>query len=157
MISIPETTTRVAKHTRQAINERIRRETEENVRRAAARGIEGIERRLAELDREWDIERALEANAAGLSLAGVVLGAAVDRRFFLVPGIVSAFLLEHAVQGWCPPVGFFRRRGVRTAAEIHSERTALKALRGDFASVSRLGDPDEAIRAATQGAIRLEP
>src|SRR5690348_10746194 len=38
-----------------------------------------------------------------------------------------------ALQGWCPPVPFFRSRGVRTAYEINQERYALKALRGDFA------------------------
>jgi hypothetical protein len=47
-----------------------------------------------------------------------------------------AFLLQHALQGWCPPVPFFRSRGVRTAREIDQERYALKALRGDFAKVS---------------------
>ena len=48
---------------------------------------------------------------------------------------MSFFLLQHAVQGWCPPVPFFRRRGVRTAREIEIERYALKALRGDFGPI----------------------
>jgi hypothetical protein len=52
------------------------------------------------------------------SLIGLALGAAVDRRFFILPGLVAGFLLQHAVQGWCPPVTFFRRGGFRTAAEI---------------------------------------
>jgi hypothetical protein len=48
---------RVPAHTRRELNERIRRQTEENVARIAAAGPEAIERRLEELDREWDIER----------------------------------------------------------------------------------------------------
>ncbi|HET9942578.1 MAG TPA: hypothetical protein VFR05_04515, partial [Terriglobia bacterium] len=41
-------------------------------------------------------------------------------------------LLQHAVQGWCPPVPLFRRLGIRTQREIDEERYALKAMRGDF-------------------------
>jgi nucleoside-diphosphate-sugar epimerase len=129
---IASTTARVPLHTPAVINEQIRRQTEENVARYAAAGPEAIDRRLAELDREWDIERTLEANAATVSLVGSVLGFAVDRRFFVLPALVAGFLLQHALQGWCPPVTFFRRRGFRTAAEIDQERYALKTLRGDF-------------------------
>jgi hypothetical protein len=94
-----------------------------------------INERLQELDREWDIERTLEANAASLSLAGLLLGATVNRKFFLFPAVVSGFLLQHALQGWCPPLPLFRSFGVRTQSEIELERYALKALRGDFYDV----------------------
>ena len=94
-----------------------------------------IDRRLARLDREWDTERTLEANAATLALAGTLLGAFRDRRFLALPAAVTAFLLQHALQGWCPPLPVIRGLGVRTAAEIERERTALKALRGDFSTV----------------------
>ena len=46
-----------------------------------------------------------------------------------------SFLLQHALQGWCPPLPLFRRLGVRTAREIARERYALQALRGDFDDV----------------------
>ena len=49
--------------------------------------------------------------------------------------MVTAFLFQHAVQGWCPPVPILRRMGFRTADEINRERYALKALRGDFQPV----------------------
>jgi hypothetical protein len=129
---IPKTTTRVARNTSEHMNEQIRRQTEENVARAAAAGPGAIDRRLEELDREWDIERILEANAASLALVGLGLGAFVDRRWFVLPAVVAGFLLQHAIQGWCPPVPLFRRLGVRTQTEIDYERYALKALRGDF-------------------------
>jgi hypothetical protein len=48
------------------------------------------------------------------------------------PALVTAFLFQHAMQGWCPPVPILRRLGFRTADEIGKERMALKAVRGDF-------------------------
>jgi hypothetical protein len=91
-----------------------------------------IARRLRELDAEWDIERALEANAATLALSGASLAFFQDRRWGLVPMVVGGFLLQHALQGWCPPLPVLRRLGFRTRAEIDRERYALKAVRGDF-------------------------
>jgi hypothetical protein len=63
----------------------------------------------------------------------------VDRRFFVFPAVVAGFLLQHALQGWCPPLPAFHRLGVRTPREIDVERTALKAMRGDFAAVPKIG------------------
>lgn len=111
-----------------------------------------LERRLHELDHEWDIERTLEANAAVISLIGLGLGTFLHRRWYILPTLVGTFLLQHAVQGWCPPVPLFRRFGVRTATEIGYERYALKALRGDFAPLcdSARATPDAALAAATR-------
>src|SRR5436305_12001801 len=86
-VMLPSTVERVPQHTAAHINEQIRRRTEQNVARFAADPT-AIEDRLAELDQEWDIERTLEANAATVSLIGLALGAAVDRRFFVLPGLV---------------------------------------------------------------------
>lgn len=129
---IPSTAQRVPDNTAEHVNEEIRRRTEASIARCAAAGPEAIDRRLAELDREWDVERTLEANAATAVLVGLTLGATVDRKWFLFPAVVAGFLLQHAVQGWCPPLPIFRRYGVRTQTEIDYERYALKALRGDF-------------------------
>lgn len=149
---LPSTVERVPQHSPEAYNAAICRQTEENVARIAAAGPEAIDRRLEELDREWDIERTLEANAASVSLLGSILGFTVDRRFFAMPAVVAGFLLQHALQGWCPPVPFFRHLGFRTATEIDHERYALKALRGDFRTVSyrnkgKKRKPEQAIEA----------
>ncbi len=149
----PSTVERVPQHTPEAYNEAIRRQTEANVARLAQAGPAAIERRLVELDREWDIERTLEANAASVSLVGLALGAFVDRRLLALPAVVAGFLLQHALQGWCPPVPLFRHLGFRTASEIDHERYALKALRGDFRHVQAGGDglsrrPEQALEAA---------
>lgn len=132
---LPTTTSRVEENTAAEANERIRLRTEDSIYYHAEH-LDEIERRLDELDAEWDIERTLEANAATLGLAGIALGAFVDRRWLLFPAAISGFLLQHALQGWCPPIVLFRKQGVRTSTEIDRERYALKALRGDFASVA---------------------
>lgn len=129
---LPPTSNRVAEHTADRVNRSIEERIEANVAYFAEHPEE-IDARLRELDREWDIERTLEANASTLALTGTLLGAFVDRRFLILPAAVTAFLLQHALQGWCPPLPVFRRMGVRTAAEIAHERYALKFLRGDFA------------------------
>ena len=135
----------------ECVDDQIRKRTEENIRAAAAGGSQAIDRRIAELDREWDIERTLETNAAVASLLGVFLGTTVSRKWFAFPAIVGGFLLQHALQGWCPPVPIFRRLGFRTQTEIDRERYALKALRGDFPGSSNgpFGT-SEAIQAASR-------
>ena len=129
---LPSTVDRVPNHTSSEVNARLRRETHQRLQRLIDAGPEAIDERLRELDQEWDIERALEANAASLALGGIVLGAFASRKLLFFPALVTGFLLQHALQGWCPPVGLLRRRGFRTAQEIEEERYALKALRGDF-------------------------
>jgi hypothetical protein len=126
---IPSTVERVPRHTAEHVNAAIRRRAEEEVARCAAAGPAAIEKRLSELDREWDIERALEANAATVALIGLGLGAAVNRKWYLLPAAVAGFLLQHALQGWCPPVPVLRRLGFRTQSEIEYERDALRSAR----------------------------
>jgi hypothetical protein len=139
---------RVPEHTSEEINSRIQAEIAANVRRLAGQP-KRIEARLRELDSEWDIERAIEANASALALGGVILGVTVDRRWLALPGLVAAFLFQHAIQGWCPPVPVLRRLGFRTSYEIEQERSALKALRGDFDGVAEAKDrAAAALRAA---------
>jgi hypothetical protein len=150
---LPSTVDRVPENTACEYNQRIRQQTEQRVAHYARQGRAAIQQRLDELDQEWDIERTLEANAATAVLISSALGLAVDRRFFLMPMVIGGFLLQHAVQGWCPPLPLFRAMGVRTQPEIEEERYALKALRGDFSQASSgssqiAGSPREAIMAA---------
>jgi hypothetical protein len=147
---LPSTVERVPDNTTPEVNREIARQAENNVTAYARAGDEAIGRRLQELDREWDIERTLEANAASVALLGLGLGSMVDRRFYMLPAVVAGFLLQHALQGWCPPVPVFRRLGYRTQPEIEQERYALKALRGDFSELhgaSTGPDADRATRA----------
>lgn len=138
---LPSSTRRVESHTSSKVNRSIRRRIEVDVT-YYARHRDQIDERLAELDREWDIERVLEVNAGAISVAAILLG----RKSFLMrlmPLAVSGFLIQHATQGWCPPLPIFRRLGVRTPHEIALERYALKALRGDFAELGKNADEND--------------
>jgi hypothetical protein len=135
--AIPGTDDRVPRHTSDASNARILEETLMNLRRFVGASAPAIDARIAVLRREWDIERTLEANASSLIMAGLALSVAVDRRFLALPALVAGFLLQHAVQGWCPPLPVLRRLGVRTSAEIHTEILALRILRDDFSIRAR--------------------
>ena len=95
-------------------------------------GPAAIDARIAELDREWDLERTLALNAAAFALTGTVLGAFLNRKWLILPVVVTTFLAQHALQGWCPPLPVFRKMGIRTRPEIDREKYALKAIRGDF-------------------------
>lgn len=121
---LPHTENRVPQHTAPDVNAEIRRATERRIAEMRERPWD-IDRRLDELDQEWDIERVLEANAATVILTGAALAVVHDRRWLALPAAAAGFLLQHALQGWCPPLPVFRRLGYRTAGEIHAERMAL--------------------------------
>jgi hypothetical protein len=152
MSVLPATASARAPSADAAIDHRIRRHIEQNIHYYSMHPEE-IDVRLAELDREWDLERVLEANAGSIALGGMLLGLFKHRAFLVLPLAVAGFLLQHALQGWCPPARFFRRRGVRTAAEIASERAALKSLRGDFAAVERMPNAPERANASFRAAM----
>lgn len=116
---------RVRRSTPEHINRQIDDDTDASIASVAVRTREAIEQRMAELDREWDVERILEVNASTLALTGLVLGVTVNRKWLLLPGIVLPFLLQHGLQGWCPPLPVLRRLGVRTRGEIDREKYAL--------------------------------
>ena len=88
---------------------------------------------IEELDREWDVERMLGVNGASVALAGLVLGATVNKKWLIVPGIVLPLLLNFNLRGWAPAVPVLRRLGMRTRSEIGRERDALLASRADAA------------------------
>lgn len=91
-----------------------------------------IRARLTELDREWNVDRALMLNfAVAASVSSALAMRSLAQRgtiggwgalFFVQLG----FLAFHAVKRWCPPLPVFRRLGFRSAKEIASERCALE-------------------------------
>jgi len=123
---ITSTAERVSRHTDPEINAQIWRQTEARMRRIAAAGRGAIEQRLQELDEEWDVERYVETLAPALTLFGLTMGMLRDRRWLLLPFVVQGFFLQHALEGWCPPIPVLRRLGVRTMQEIERERCCLK-------------------------------
>lgn len=120
---------RVRSHTDPHTLGRLDRQAENSIWAHIALGPEAIKRRLDHLERERDIETWLELNASILAGLGL-LGSLRDRRWLVLPASVLAFLAQHAVQGWCPPMSIFRRFGIRTAHEIEAERMALLTALG---------------------------
>ena len=125
---IPSTRARVPLHTDPRLNDRIQADIEKRVAYYSLHP-ERVDGRLRQLDREWDIERAIEMNASALAFVGTALGATRSARWLTLPALVTGFLFQHAMQGWCPPVPVLRRLGFRTVYEIEQERRELLALR----------------------------
>jgi hypothetical protein len=126
---------RVRANTPSEINRAIDMEIAAMVRFYASKTDYEISKRIEELDMEWDIGRFIEFRAATVSLIGMIFGLKGSKKWFILPVIASTFLLQYAIQGWCPPVSILRRFGIRTRQEIDVEKYALRALRGDFDEV----------------------
>ena len=92
------------------LTHRIRNVTVRNLLRYRGAPPSAVKNRLEQLDREWDVERAVALGAAALVVAGGVL------------------LLQYTLQGWCPAVPLLRRLGFRTRNEIEAERRTLRRM-----------------------------
>ena len=68
-MTLPTTRERVPDNTSSEVNWQIQAGIEERVRRALANPTR-IDRRICELEEEWDIERAIEMNASALAFFG---------------------------------------------------------------------------------------
>ena len=126
---------RVREHTAADVNAALDDEMRDRLFRHSVSRDEEIAERLEALDAEWDIERYLETIAPSIALTGIALSVVRGRKWLLLPATVLGFFIQHAVQGWCPPLAVLRRMGFRTRREIEEERYALKALRGDFSGL----------------------
>jgi len=128
----PPTSQRVCLRTDPKINEEIKKQTIRNLNIFKNGNEADLTERIKTLNLEWDTERVLEVNASMLILLSSYLGTKTGRIWYLVTGMVGAFMLQHALQGWCPPLPIIRKWGVRTSEEINAEKTSLKVIRGDF-------------------------
>lgn len=138
---------RTRSHTSAVVNHRIDRRTRAAVEACVREGKSAIEKRMGELDREWDVDRAVMLN---FSVVGGLLLATGIRRFAKVPpfqprpkgllylfGAQIGFLALHSVVGWCPPVPLLRRLGIRTKQEIETERQLLLQAADDSKPTAR--------------------
>jgi len=143
---------RVEKNTPDSLNQEIEQELRDNISYYSRLNTADINARIKELEKEWYMDRMLITNASALAGIGVVLSAAVDKRWLILPGVVLTFLLQHGLQGWCPPLPLFRKMGVRSFKEIDRERYALKYLRGDFDGLNQdsSNDPEKLFQAVSK-------
>ncbi len=128
MAIVAATTERVHNHTPEHINREIQDDIQRSIDHYRGKDEKDIRERIDALERKWNTERVLEANASTLVIIGSISGASVSRKWNLLPGIVGSFLLQHAIQGWCPPLSVIRRLGIRTPGEINQEKNALEDL-----------------------------
>src|SRR5436190_12654371 len=105
---------RVRRHSKREQLKRIDKTIEHNVHFYCTQNDAELTKRIEQLQHEWSIERFLDTNASALALAGSLLGLTLNRKWLLLSAVVSGFLLQHAVRGWCPPVPVLRRLGART-------------------------------------------
>ena len=119
---------RVREVTSDAINQEIDNEIARKINYYSSQNTGKIKSRIKKLEEEWDVERTLELNASLIALGGVILAATVNKKWLILPALVTTFLAQHSIQGWCPPIPLFRRLGVRTQKEIETERHALLEL-----------------------------
>src|ERR1044071_2545618 len=103
--------------TKSTVQQKIDQKIREQIIHFASQPKDVITRRIVELENEWDIERVLEANAAGIGLASLLWGITINKKCLALTATVLSFLLLHSTQGWCPPVPILRRLGVRTRRE----------------------------------------
>lgn len=112
------------------IDEKIK----EDIRKYVEQGTGAIDKRIAELDNKWNIDRTLEINAAVLILAGALLYRN-NNKWATISIFAAAILAQHVMMGSCFPVKLFRFFGLRSRKELEKEKFALKALRGDFHNI----------------------
>ncbi|RSK29254.1 DUF2892 domain-containing protein [Bacillus sp. HMF5848] len=122
------TTSKVNLRTKPHINAQIHRNILDSVKIYKYKSKEETHKRIRDLDYEWDMERTLEINYAVIVLLSTFLGLFRNKSWFLLAGVASGFMIQHVLQGWCPPMPLFRKLGVRTAKEIFTEQEALRSL-----------------------------
>jgi hypothetical protein len=122
---------RVRRHSPASATEAIDDRTAISVLQATAEGPAAIERRLDDLQKEWDVDRVLMLNF-GVLVFAQLLAARKDRRWLWGPLFQTPLLMMHALVGWCPPVLWFRPLGFRTRFEIQAEREALLRKLGEL-------------------------
>jgi hypothetical protein len=125
---------RVRNRTADKVNQKIDKCTEKNIERYSNQGRDVVRNRIEKLNEELDVEQALQLTSAANVLVGIGLGLTVNKKWLLLSAISSAFLIQHSLQGWCPPLPVFRRLGVRTRLEINEEIEALKERLNTYSS-----------------------
>lgn len=129
---INPTATRVQMNSKPEMNQRVKRRIEARIKYYATTEPVELNKQINRLEEEWDTERVLETSFASVVIISSLVGYALNKKWIAVAGIAGIFMLQHALQGWCPPLATIRRAGIRTAEEISAEKFALKAMRGDF-------------------------
>lgn len=117
---------KVRNRTPNFINRRIDKKCESIFQAAVLKGPEAVIKRLNQLDKEWDIDKALICLFSGTVAAQV--GASMKKKndiFLWGPLVQSSFLLLYVTYGLSPSMLILRQLGFRTRFEIQDEREEL--------------------------------
>jgi hypothetical protein len=144
----------------ETLTEKDRRRIEDRLAHIAFEGHPAIDRRLAELAREWSAGRLAKVIAAAGILAGLAAAVCVSLWWLAVPVMLGLLLSQNLVSRHSWLTRIVKGLGVRSAIEIEHERLALKALRGDFQHLPAVydrADADALARLEGEGGIADEP
>ena len=99
----------------------------ENAINFLAPNAENINKRLQQIDSEWDLERVYEMNESFAQLSGTLLGKIITKHCKL-PVLTTTFLAQETTPYWNPPVAIFKSLGYRMKEEIENEKKTLRSL-----------------------------
>jgi hypothetical protein len=131
----PPTHDRIREHSSEGANRRIDRETRGAIAEARHSSVARTAR-IRELEKEWNIDRALMLNFGIVGAFTAFKAMQQMKRTGHLGGwglffwVQMGFLVNHAVRGWCPPMPVFRRLGFRSPNEISAEMVALHQTDG---------------------------
>lgn len=134
---MPDTSKRVRLKTNKKLNDKICDITKLNIQKYLDKSEVEINARLEELNKEWDTERVLETSASFFTLIGIILGFWFSYQWFWFSAVIAAFFLQHALQGWCPPLPIIRNYGVRTSTEIIAEKASLVFIKDHMGKATK--------------------
>jgi hypothetical protein len=116
----------IRKHSFKSFNENIDEKTDSIIQLVIAEGPISIGERLNELDKEWDIDKAVLLFQSGLIMIQLANAMKKQSKNSLWgPLIQTPLLMLHATFGWSPVTMVFRKLGFRTRFEIQAEREVL--------------------------------
>ena len=104
---------RAQRHTARSVLRRIDDDTLDHLMEVETKP-ETTSRRLEALDREWDVDRTIEAEAATMGLIGLALGTFVRPAFLALPATVGAS----------------RRCTLRTGADTYGVTVTVTSVQG---------------------------
>lgn len=107
-------------------NAMVTRKIAENVDYYSLENEEAIRQRIQHLNNEWDAERVGQFNTSVLILAGIVLAAAINKKWLMLPAAISAFVAVNAVKGGSVPLPATTK--LRTRHEIAMEQAGLSSI-----------------------------
>ncbi len=105
--------------------EEVNKQIEDNINYYSVESEAAIKDHINDLDAEWDVESAVELNVAIASFSGLILAAAFNKKWLVVPALAAGFLARYALRGGSERMHF---GGLRSRREIAREKYGLQEV-----------------------------